>query len=100
MKHTVTIVFCEGCRWALRSGWYAQELLSTFQGQLGGVLLQPGEQGQFQVWVGEQLIWCRKRDGGFPDAADLKRRVRDIAAEGQSLGHCDLPQADEGASAS
>ena len=50
MKQTVTIVFCEGCRWALRSGWYAQELFSTFHGQLAGVHLQPGEKGQFQVF--------------------------------------------------
>ena len=91
MKQTVTIVFCEGCRWALRSGWYAQELFSTFHGQLAGVHLQPGEKGQFQVFLGEQLIWCRKRDGGFPAAADLKRGIRDALATIQSLGHCELP---------
>ncbi len=93
-KSTVTIVFCEGCKWSLRSGWYAQELFSTFKGQLAGIHLKPGEQGEFQVWIDDKRIWCRREDGGFPDAADLKRRLRDVAQFEQSLGHCELPGKD------
>lgn len=90
-KPKVRIVFCEGCKWALRAGWYAQELFSTFHGKLAGIDLVVGESGQFQVWVDDTRIWDRKDDDGFPDAADLKRRVRDAMGSDDSLGHCELP---------
>lgn len=97
-KPKITIVFCEGCKWGLRAGWYAQELFSTFNGQLGSIELKVGSSGEFKVLVldsqsqpqQETLIWCRKRDEGFPDASDLKRRIRDCIAIEQSLGHCEI----------
>lgn len=89
-KPKVRIVFCEGCKWALRAGWYAQELFSTFHGKLSSIELEVGESGQFQIWADEVRVWCRKEDGGFPEAADLKRRIRDQIAQDVSLGHCDI----------
>ncbi|WP_430462921.1 SelT/SelW/SelH family protein [Thalassolituus sp. LLYu03] len=94
-KPKVRIVFCEGCKWALRAGWYAQELFSTFHGKLSSVELVVGESGQFQVWLDDTRLWDRKVDDGFPDAADLKRRIRDAFAPDVSLGHCDLPERGE-----
>ncbi|MBP7242148.1 SelT/SelW/SelH family protein [Amaricoccus sp.] len=88
-KPVVTIRYCRLCGWLLRSGWMAQELLSTFSDELGGVLLEPGTGGIFEVEVGPELVWERKRDGGFPDAAELKRRVRDRIAPERRLGHTD-----------
>lgn len=35
VKPNVTITYCIGCNWLLRAGWMAQELLQTFQDQLG-----------------------------------------------------------------
>jgi hypothetical protein len=35
----VEIEYCTGCRWLLRGAWLAQELLSTFEDDLGGVEL-------------------------------------------------------------
>jgi selenoprotein W-related protein len=32
-------------------------------------------------------VWCRKADAGFPELAELKRRIRDRIAPGKSLGH-------------
>jgi len=72
----------------LQAGWYAQELLSTFGQELGEVALVPGTGGVFQVRVGGQLIWDRKASG-FPDAKDLKQKVRDRIAPDRSLGHAD-----------
>ena len=43
--------------------------------------------GTFQVRVGERVLWDRKADAGFPQAAELKRRVRDVVAPGRPLGH-------------
>ena len=81
------IRYCTRCRFLPRASWIAQELLTTFAEELGEVALVPGEGGVFEVWVGDSRVWCRRDDGGFPELAELKRRVRDLAAPGKSLGH-------------
>ena len=85
----VTIHYCTGCNWLLRSGWMAQELLSTFADDIDEVALRPGTGGVFEVHAGESLIWERKRDGGFPEIKELKRRVRDELWPERDLGHLD-----------
>ncbi|NKW78420.1 SelT/SelW/SelH family protein [Rhodobacteraceae bacterium R_SAG7] len=95
-KPHITITYCIGCNWLLRAAWMSQELLSTFQEQLAGVTLVPGEiGGTFEISVGDQLIWERKRDGGFPDVKELKTRVRDLINPEQSLGHLDRNSSSE-----
>jgi selenoprotein W-related protein len=95
----VEIRYCARCRFLARAAWLAQELLTTFADELGEVALAPGEAGVFQVWAGAERVWCRKADGGFPELAELKRRIRDRVAPGKSLGHSDrddaAPEADE-----
>lgn len=90
-KPVVTIRYCVDCRWMLRAQWYQGELLQTFADDLGGVLLVPSRGGMFHVLVGEVTVWNRKTDGGFPEIAELKRRVRDLVAPEKSLGHTDRP---------
>lgn len=87
MGHRVTITYCTQCQWLLRAGWMAQELLSTFSDELEEVRLRPGTGGTFEIVCDGEVVWERKRDGGFPDAADLKRRVRDVIAPERRLGH-------------
>jgi selenoprotein W-related protein len=67
----------------------AQELLSTFGTDLGEVVLVPGTGGIFEIRCDQEVIWERKRDRGFPDAAELKRRIRDVVEPGRDLGHLD-----------
>ena len=88
-KPRIVITYCTQCQWLLRAGWMAQELLSTFGADLGEVALVPGTGGIFTVECDGEPIWDRKRDGGFPDAAELKRRVRDLAWPERELGHPD-----------
>jgi len=89
-KPTVSIEYCPRCGWLLRSAWLAQELLTTFEKDLARLELIPSPtSGTFQVRVGATRVWCRKVDGGFPQAAELKRRVRDQVAPGRPLGHSD-----------
>ncbi|SMC17918.1 selenoprotein W-related protein [Andreprevotia lacus DSM 23236] len=88
-KPRVTILYCTQCQWLLRAAWLAQELLSTFSDELGEVALQPGTGGVFAIHCNEVLVWERKRDGGFPEAKELKQRVRDQIAPDKSLGHSD-----------
>ncbi len=90
----IEIHYCDQCRWMLRATWYAQELLTTFQGQLGEVALVPGTGGVFQVFCEGHRLWDRKEMGGFPEAKDLKQRVRDQIAPDQSLGHSDRKDGD------
>ena len=85
----VEIEYCTQCRWLLRAGWTAQELLTTFQAELGEVALVPGTGGIFDVRVGEQVVWSRTAEGRFPELKELKQRLRDVIAPERSLGHSD-----------
>ena len=68
----------------------AQELLSTFGEDLAGVTIAPAEvPGTYKVTVNDTVIWDRKRDSRFPEAKELKKRLRDIIAPDQDLGHID-----------
>ena len=91
----VQIAYCTQCRWLLRAAWMAQELLTTFQTELGEVALAPGTGGVFEIWVsvssdtaGER-IWSRAERAGFPDIKVLKQLVRDRIAPEKDLGHSD-----------
>lgn len=89
-KPQITIHYCPRCNWLLRSAWLAQELLTTFENDLEEVALKPSEQsGFFEIRLDRQVIWERKRDGGFPEAKVLKQRVRDAIDPNRSLGHSD-----------
>jgi selenoprotein W-related protein len=88
-KPAVRIAYCTQCHWLLRAAWMAQELLSTFSEELGSVTLIPGHGGIFEIHVGEEMIWERKRDGGFPDVRALKQMVRDRIDPWRDLGHLD-----------
>jgi selenoprotein W-related protein len=83
----VEIEYCTQCRWLLRAGWTAQELLTTFPAELGEVALVPGSGGVFDVRVDGETVWSRKAEGGFPDLPELKRMVRDRVAPSRHLGH-------------
>jgi selenoprotein W-related protein len=88
-KPRLEIEYCTQCRWLLRAGWTAQELLTTFTTELGEVALVPGTGGVFDVRLDGEVLWSRKAEGGFPEPAALKRLVRDRVAPGRSLGHTD-----------
>ena len=83
------IEYCTQCRWLLRAAWMAQELLTTFQGELGEVALLPGTGGVFEVRLDGAVVWSRSGEGRFPELKELKQRVRDSIAPGRSLGHSD-----------
>lgn len=88
-KPRVEICYCTQCRWLPRAAWLAQELLTTFESELGEVALIPGSGGIFDVRVDGELLWSRKDEGRFPEAKELKQRLRDRVAPGKDLGHSD-----------
>lgn len=85
----IEIEYCTKCRWMLRAAWMAQELLVTFDGEVGEVALVPGDGGIFEVRVDGVLAWSRVDDGGFPQPKELKQRTRDLISPGKDLGHGD-----------
>jgi selenoprotein W-related protein len=87
----IEIEYCRQCKWLLRAAWMAQELLTTFEAEVGGVTLRPGTGGVFEIRVDGSSLWSRAEQGRFPEIKELKQLVRDRAAPGKSLGHTDRP---------
>ena len=83
------IKYCTQCRWLLRAAPVAQELLTTFQAELGEVALVPATGGEFQVSIDGDQIWDRAGQGGFPELSQLKQLVRDKVAPERDRGHSD-----------
>ena len=88
MSPRLEINYCTQCRWLLRAAWTAQELLTTFEAELGEVALVPGTGGVFRIVLDGEPLWDRKQRG-FPELPVLKALVRDRVAPGRSLGHTD-----------
>ncbi len=102
----VTIEYCTGCRWGLRSFWLAQELLTTFQDEaaLEAVTLipcrppMPGGMFFVQCWKDRsniEVLWDRLEEGSFPDSKELKQLVRDEISPKKFLGHSDTKDRQE-----
>ncbi|WP_070968691.1 SelT/SelW/SelH family protein [Vibrio sonorensis] len=88
-KANIEIYYCRQCNWMLRATWMSQELLHTFSEEIEALTLHPDTGGRFEIRCNGDLIWERKRDGGFPEAKELKRRVRDLIDPERDLGHSD-----------
>ncbi len=86
----IEIHYCPRCKWLARAAWYAQELLTTFERELGEVALVPSPlAGVFDIVVDDELVFSRAAEEGFIEAKELKRRVRDRVAPERALGHVD-----------
>ncbi|KAF9283926.1 hypothetical protein BGZ68_004996 [Mortierella alpina] len=83
----VEIEFCTGCKWHLRAGWMAQELLLTFGNTIGELALIPGKSATFIVRVNG--VFDRKDHGRFPEMKEVKQLVRTVIAPEMGLGHSD-----------
>jgi selenoprotein W-related protein len=91
-KHRVEIEFCTQCRWLMRATWLAQELLTTFDGDLESLTLKPGTGGIFDISLDGAVVYSRKVQGRHADAAELKQLIRDAIDPERSLGHSDRKQ--------
>lgn len=83
------IEYCTGCRWLTRAAWMTQEILATFEEEIGEVALIPGSGGVLDVRVDDRVVWSRADEGRFPELKELKQRIRDRIAPDRSLGHSD-----------
>ncbi|WP_025871162.1 SelT/SelW/SelH family protein [Methylobacillus glycogenes] len=85
----IEIEYCTQCRWLLRAAWMAQELLTTFDSDIGRVSLVPGTGGIFEVRLNKTLLYSRKEQGRFPESKELKQLIRDVIDPERDLGHSD-----------
>jgi len=85
----VEIEYCSQCGFLLRSAWMAQELLTTFVDELGGVTLIPARAASSRCASTANWSGRANRKVAYPDPKELKQRVRDIIAPEKDLGHSD-----------
>jgi selenoprotein W-related protein len=83
----VAIAYCVKCRFLLRASWLAQELLTTFEDSLGEVALIPASGGIFEVRLDGAVLASNRETGRLPEAAEVKRLLRDRIDPGRKLGH-------------
>jgi selenoprotein W-related protein len=93
MTHRIEIRYCTQCRWLLRAAWIAQELLSTFDGDIEALTLVPGTGGVFDITLDGAMLWSRKGEGRFPEITELKQKLRDRIDPSRDLGHIDRARA-------
>jgi len=68
----------------------AQEFLTTFLDDIDSVNLKPSEvSGRYTISINDEIIFDRKRQGGFPEIKELKQIVRDRVNPQKSLSHSD-----------
>jgi selenoprotein W-related protein len=83
----VEITYCTRCKFLLRAAWLAQELLSSFENEIGEVALKPGSGGIFEVAVDSEVLATNREGKPMPDATEVKRLIRDLIAPGRRIGH-------------
>ncbi len=66
VKSRVEIHYCTQCRWLMRAAWIAQELLTTFDAEIGQLVLVPRTGGIFEVRTDGDVLWSRKERGRSP----------------------------------
>lgn len=83
----VEIHYCTQCRFMLRASYLAQELLTTFEKELGEVALVPGSGGILEVRLDGETLATNRETKKMLDAGEVKRLLRDRIAPGRSIGH-------------
>ncbi len=81
------IRYCTQCKFLLRAAWLAQELLTTFEQDLGEVALVPASGGIFEIALDGETIATNRDTKRMPEASEVKRLLRDRIAPGRTIGH-------------
>lgn len=71
----------------MRATWFAQELLTAFENEIGEIALQPGSGGIFEVTIDGEVLATNREGKPIPDAAEVKRLMRDRIAPERRIGH-------------
>jgi selenoprotein W-related protein len=71
----------------LRAAYLAQELLTTFEKELGEVALVPASGGIFEVTLDGETLATNRETKQMPEASEVKRLLRDRIAPQRTIGH-------------
>jgi selenoprotein W-related protein len=83
----VEITYCTQCKFLLRASWFAQELLTTFEDELGEVALRPGSGGIFEIALDGEIVGSNREGRQMPEVGEVKRLLRDRIAPDRKIGH-------------
>ncbi|MCH7998434.1 MAG: SelT/SelW/SelH family protein [Chloroflexi bacterium] len=83
----IEIHYCTRCRFMLRAAYLAQELLTSFEKELGEVALVPGSGGIFEVRLDGETLATNRETKVMPEAGEVKRLLRDRISPGRTIGH-------------
>ncbi len=83
----IEIHYCTQCRFMLRAAYLAQELLSSFEKELGEVALVPSSGGIFEVKLDGETLATNRETKVMPEAGEVKRLLRDRIAPERTIGH-------------
>lgn len=81
------IRYCTRCRFMLRAAYMAQELLTTFEGDVGEVALVPSSGGIFEIALDGEAVASNAETHRMPEPGEVKRLLRDRIAPGRKIGH-------------
>jgi selenoprotein W-related protein len=83
----VEITYCAQCKFLLRASWFAQELLATFENELGEVALRPSSGGIFEIALDGEIVASNRENKQMPEVGEVKRLLRDRMAPDRKIGH-------------
>lgn len=83
----VEITYCTQCKFLLRASWFAQELLTTFENELGEVALLPSSGGIFEIALDGEIVASNREGTQMPEVGEVKRLLRDRIAPDRKIGH-------------
>ncbi len=86
-KHHISIEFCTLCNWMHRATWMQQEFFTTFQDELESIKLIQGTGGIYDIYLDNDLLFSRKKEGRFPEIKEIKQMIRDRINPNRDLGH-------------
>ena len=71
----LSIEYCLECCETLRALHDAEEILMQYEDRISQLTLVPGENGMFEVAVGDNLVFSKQRLGRHPEEGELVRLV-------------------------
>jgi|ADKI01.1.fsa_nt_gi selenoprotein W-related protein len=78
-KKIVRIVYCQPCGYMPKALDMAQKLLESYgmvYNKKFGVSLEPGDQGIFDVYLDDRLIFSKKEEGRLPEPKEIVEKLK------------------------
>lgn len=71
----VRIVFCRPCNYTDRATEMAKEILTWFGLNDVSVILEPGKNGIYDVYIDQDLVFSRFKEKRFPENKEILEKI-------------------------